>query len=185
MISQQGQQALFKLWDSMGVDIKLVKYISERFSNWEEFYKLLAKYYNIEGGVMGLKQHIIDDVNQLLSSENSPCDGVKIRLFDIGIEKDMTNRQTMDNYLTHGYMLKPVSYFAYSEPEDWECPEPIAEYPSDSGRFFSEGECFDEYCLMDTMSNMSSYVRKKYGLNLNIQGTPESQMMGNIRIQKY
>ena len=25
----------------------------------------------------------------------------------------------------------------------------------------------------------------KYGINLNIQGTPESHMMGNIRIQKY
>jgi len=180
MISQQGQQALFKLWDSMGVDIRLVKYISERFSNWEEFYKLLAKYYNIEGGVMGLKQHIIDDVNQMLSSENSPCDGVTIRMFDIGIEKDMTNRQTMDNYLTHGYMLKPVSYFAYSEPEDWKCSDEIIDTI-----YNSYEECFDGECLMDTMSNMSAYVRKKYGINLNIQGTPESHMMGNIRIQKY
>jgi len=165
MISQQGQQALFSAWDLMGPSVGASKYFSERFSTWEEYYKLLSKYYKIKGGVDGLKSHIIDEANQMLSSNNSPCEGVTIRMYNIGIEERMTSVSAMHNYQTKGYGTNPSSYFAYTEPEDW------------------DGSTYE--CLYETISDITSYIRKKYGIGLNVEVTPESRMRGNIRIQKY
>ena len=178
-------RAIFKLFDSLGPNPKHLKYVSASFDTWEEYYKTLSRYMGLGGSVQALKQHIIDEANQMLSSENSPCEGVVIRMYDIGIEKDMTNRQSMYNYLTHGFGSKISAYFAFTEPEDWECPEPIAIFPDDPGEYYSDGECFDDKCLMDTMSDITRHISNKYGINTNIEGTPESRMRGNIRIQKY
>ena len=180
MISQQGQQALFSAWDLMGPSVGVSKYFSESFSTWEEYYKLLAKYYKIKGGVDGLKSHIIDEANQMLSSNNSPCEGVTIRMYDIGLEERMTSVSAMLDYQTKGHGSNRYSYFAYTEPEDWECPDELMD-----NTYTSTYECFDDKCLYETISNITSYIRKKYGIGLNVEVTPESRMRGNIKIDTW
>ena len=181
MISQQGQQALFRAWDLMGPSVGVSKYFSESFSTWEEYYKLLSKYYKIEGGINGLKSHIIDEANQMLSVNNSPCEGVTIRMYDIGLEDRMTSMSAMHTYQTKGYGSNRSSYFAYTEPEDWKCPDNKIMFTPYTPNY----ECFDGECLEDAVLNVIKHIRKKYGIGLNVEMTPEERMRGNIRIQKY
>jgi len=40
-------------------------------------------------------------------------------------------------------------------------------------------------CLYETISNITSHIRKKYGIGLNVEVTPESRMRGNIKIDTW
>lgn len=180
MISQDAHSSLFKLWDIMGPGIKNVKYLAQKFSTWEEYYTLLAKYFEIQGGVIGLKQHIINEANEILSSKNSKCDGVVIRMYNIDLEREMTSTARMFDAQSYGIGTNRTSYFAYTEPEDWECPDGLMDNP-----YISKYECFEDKCLYKTISDITSHIRKKYGIGLNVEMTPEERMRGNIRIDKW
>jgi len=185
MISQDAHSSLFKLWDIMGPGIKNVKYLAQKFSTWEEYYTLLAKYFEIQGGVNGLKQHIINESNEMLSSENSKCDGVVIRMYNIDLEKEMTSTARMFDAQSYGIGTNRISYFAYTEPKDWKCPEPIDEFSPEPSQYYSDAECFDGECLEEAVFNVTKHIRKKYGIGLNVEMTPEERMRGNIRIDKW
>ena len=101
-------------------------------------------------------------------------------MYNIGIEERMTSVSAMHNYQTKGYGTNPSSYFAYTEPEDWECPDELMD-----NTYYSNYECFDGECLMDPISDITSHIRKKYGIGLNVEVTPESRMRGNIKIDTW
>ena len=143
----------------------------------------MCEYYGIEGGVSGLKQTIIDDVNQYLSDEdNHICYGGTIRMYNIDLEKDMSSTYGMQSrYL--GMYSKPFAYFAYNEAPGYECSEEDLDYFKYEEN--PEEICYSENCVIPVIRRGSDIIRKKYGIMTNSDYADEKYVKGVIKIQKY
>jgi len=179
--------SLFKLWDKIGPSWEHSLYVNDKFDTMEDFYLSVAKYYGIKGGVEGLKQHIINDINGILSNpENIPCDGVNIRLVDVNIENTMDSKQHMlGRYM--GYGSKPSTFYEYEiyDLDSFVCPEyndnnwsPKTEIMY---RYNIENEedltpeimkeikllCVEDSCVREATDMGWKILAKKYGIRTN------------------
>ena len=177
------KRALFKVWDNFSPSYDTSKWIGVNFKTLEEYYNTLCEYYDIEGGVVGLKQSIIDDVNQYLSDkENHICSGGTIRMYNIDLEKDMSSTYGMQSrYL--GMYSKPFAYFAYTEGPGYECSEEDLDYFKYEEN--PEEICYSENCITPVIRIASDIIRKKYGIMTNSDYADEKYVKGVIKIQKY
>ena len=198
------KDVIFKLWDTMGPSWKHTKYVGETFRTMDDYYTALTEYYGIEGGRVGLKNHIIDEVNQLLKTpEYKECDELEIRLYDIDLELNATSPTYMDG-VYKGFGSKPYARFAFNpDYKGYECPDDAydgdwsprdevmhryqIENPEDITPDIEEEIrvwCFEDRCVYRTAERASRYVGKKYGINTNISTGYEEHMRGNIKIEK-
>lgn len=179
MITQQEKEMVFKLWSSLGVSLKNLKLIGVRFKNFEEYFKAICEFYNIDGGVVGLEQHIINEANEILKENNSPCEGINIRFVRLDLLEGVTSSERMESYYNNAFR-KYTAEFGYTDPGKWKCPDDL-----EGREYYSYGECFDGECLEDTAFNVTKHIREKYGLFTNIEMIPESRLRGNIKIGKW
>lgn len=201
---------LFSLWDKTTPSYTHTRYLNKNFRTMEEYYLALAEYYGIEGGVIGLKNRMINEVNEILSKpENQVCSVGKVRMYDISIEKEMSSTQYM-NGRYNGYGNKPTFYFAYdfSDPDNFECPEDATEttwnpemevlgwYNLNVGDEIPDNikdeverkikeVCFEDYCVRGMTYLATKLVRNKYGIFGNVEVTEEKNMLGNIKKSKW
>ena len=55
---------LYKLWDAMGVDYKVTRYLGDKFETFQDYLLFVADYHNIENvSFLGLISHIRQDMN--------------------------------------------------------------------------------------------------------------------------
>ena len=199
------KESIFKIWDSMGPSWKHTKYVGESFRTMDDYYTALTEYYGIEGGRVGLKNHIIDEVNQLLKTpEYKECDELEIRLYDIDLDKQVTSPMYMDGKYK-GFGSKPFASYAFnSDYKGYECPDDVLHNDDWSPRdevmhrnsiynpedMTPEMEeeinevCFEEHCVYKTVQRASRFIDKKYGIGTNISTGYEEHMRGNIKIEK-
>ena len=181
MITQQQKRALFKIWDSIGVSPKGSNYVGHKFKTMEEYLNTMAEYFGVDG-IQGLKQLMINDVNEYLNNpENLDCPGGTLRMFDIEIEKEMTSTSYMDGFYIQRYYSKPFAYFAYEKDPNHKC-EDLEEYKHEK---YPEELCYDDDCVRGDIYKASSILKKKYGIYTNYDSRPESDVIGNIKIDKW
>jgi hypothetical protein len=173
-MTPQEKQMIFKLWSQMGVGFFVLKYIAFRFRTLEDYYKAVAEFYGLEGGVQGLKQDMLKTANDFLSvKEMLPCPGGTIRLFDIDLEGRMTSMgYTLD--IKKEY-TSCMAKFAYTEDPDFKCP-----YEDE------HNDCYDLECLSSPTQEVNSIFKKKYGIRISgFEFFDEKNVVGKIGIRKY
>jgi hypothetical protein len=173
-MTPQEKQMIFKLWSQMGVGFFVLKYIAFRFRTLEDYYKAVAEFYGLEGGVQGLKQDMLKTANEFLSvKEMLPCPNGTIRLFDLDLEKGITS-------LAYALDIKKqysscTGKFAYTEDPDFKCP-----YEDDYN------DCYDIECLSSPTQEVSDIFKKKYGIRISgFEFFDEKYVIGNIGIRQY
>ena len=179
MITQQEKEMVFKLWSSLGVSLKNLKLIGVRFKNFEEYFKTICEFYNIEGGVVGLEQHIINESNEILKEYGSPCEGINIRLVRLDLLKGVTSSERMDSAISN-ISNKYTAQFGYTDPGKWKCSDAITDTI-----YNSYEDCFNGECLEGPSFDVTRHILKKYGISTNIDMVPESMLRGNIKISKW
>ena len=181
MISPQQKTALFKIWDSIGVSPKGSNYVGHKFKTMEEYLNTMAEYFGVDG-IQGLKQLMISDVNEYFNNpENLDCPGGTLRMYDIEIEKEMTSTTNMDGFYNQKFYNKPFAYFAYEKDPNHKCEE-LEDYKYEK---YPEELCYDDDCVRGDILKASKILNKKYGIFINYDSRPESDVIGNIKIDKW
>jgi len=183
MVTPEQKEMLFKLWNQLGVDIDLAKYLGIDFNNADVFKLLVAEFYGLTKNsktdtLIALEQDLKDSLNKFFSlPENRPCGGT-VRMIGNDVLKI--------NYFAGSKkrFVPLMGIYAYSLPEDFIC-EDIEEY-EDIEKEYQVDECFTDNCLRGVFNDAKKFILKKYGLVLNnYQLHSEDNVIGDIPIQKY